>query len=156
MAERQGLLCATLELHRRSSAFANRRSPARLSLVVEPFLQGSNPDYIHQLQKKHHKGASFVIGGETGIRTLGTLTSTTDFESIAFDHSAISPYDRTVIKAKSKFCKYYLKTLTRSSKGRNVFSPAGSPTLPKGICAHNFQLSGTPNILTTSSSINGL
>lgn len=62
-AERQGLLCAPLELHRRSSAFADRRSPARLSLVVEPFLQSSNPDYLHQLQKKHRKGAFFVIGG---------------------------------------------------------------------------------------------
>ena len=30
-------------------------------------------------------------GGERGIRTPGTLTGTTDFESAAFDHSAISP-----------------------------------------------------------------
>jgi hypothetical protein len=32
-----------------------------------------------------------VNGGERGIRTPGTLTGTTDFESAAFDHSAISP-----------------------------------------------------------------
>ncbi len=38
MADRQGLLVAPLELHRRSFAIAHRRSHARLSLVVEPFL----------------------------------------------------------------------------------------------------------------------
>ena len=32
-----------------------------------------------------------IIGGEIGIRTLGTLTSTPHFECGAFDHSAISP-----------------------------------------------------------------
>jgi hypothetical protein len=33
-----------------------------------------------------------IFGGERGIRTLGTgLTCTPDFESGAFDHSAISP-----------------------------------------------------------------
>ena len=30
-------------------------------------------------------------GGETGIRTLGTVTSTTVFETAPFDHSGISP-----------------------------------------------------------------
>ena len=30
-------------------------------------------------------------GGETGIRTLGTLAGTTDFESVPFDHSGTSP-----------------------------------------------------------------
>ena len=32
-----------------------------------------------------------VNGGERGIRTLGTVTRTTIFETVAFDHSAISP-----------------------------------------------------------------
>ncbi len=31
------------------------------------------------------------IGGEGGIRTLGTIASTPDFESGTFDHSATSP-----------------------------------------------------------------
>jgi hypothetical protein len=31
------------------------------------------------------------IGGEIGIRTLGTVTGTPHFECGAFDHSAISP-----------------------------------------------------------------
>ena len=30
-------------------------------------------------------------GGEGGIRTLGTIASTPDFESGTFDHSATSP-----------------------------------------------------------------
>ena len=30
-------------------------------------------------------------GGETGIRTLGTVNRTLDFESSPFDHSGISP-----------------------------------------------------------------
>jgi hypothetical protein len=31
------------------------------------------------------------IGGETGIRTLGTITCTTVFETVPFNHSGISP-----------------------------------------------------------------
>src|SRR3954465_14776087 len=34
-------------------------------------------------------------GGERGIRTPGTASGTTDFESAAFDHSAISPRSRS-------------------------------------------------------------
>ena len=30
--------------------------------------------------------------GESGIRTHGTVTSTTVFETVPFDHSGISPY----------------------------------------------------------------
>ena len=33
----------------------------------------------------------FVSGGEAGIRTLGTVARTTDFESVPFDHSGTSP-----------------------------------------------------------------
>ncbi len=36
-------------------------------------------------------GAFLVSGGEGGIRTLGTLARTPDFESGTFDHSATSP-----------------------------------------------------------------
>ena len=32
-----------------------------------------------------------INGRETGIRTLGTLAGTTDFESVPFDHSGTSP-----------------------------------------------------------------
>jgi hypothetical protein len=34
-----------------------------------------------------------VVGGEIGIRTLGTVAGTPHFECGAFDHSAISPRD---------------------------------------------------------------
>ena len=33
-----------------------------------------------------------VFGGETGIRTLGRLSSTTVFETVPFDHSGTSPH----------------------------------------------------------------
>ena len=32
-----------------------------------------------------------VVGGETGIRTLGRLAPTTVFETAPFDHSGTSP-----------------------------------------------------------------
>jgi hypothetical protein len=32
-----------------------------------------------------------IDGGETGIRTLGGIATTIDFESIPFGHSGISP-----------------------------------------------------------------
>ncbi len=32
-----------------------------------------------------------MSGGETGIRTLGTLSRSTVFKTAAFDHSATSP-----------------------------------------------------------------
>jgi hypothetical protein len=38
-----------------------------------------------------------VVGGEIGIRTLGTLAGTPHFECGAFDHSAISPLDRPAV-----------------------------------------------------------
>ena len=41
------------------------------------------------------------IGGEGGIRTLGTIASTPDFESGTFDHSATSP-NRTAIIATNR------------------------------------------------------
>ena len=58
MAYPEGLLCASLELHRRSYAPAYRRSLARLSLVVEPLFVGSNPPILninkcHPLKRWH-------------------------------------------------------------------------------------------------------
>ena len=37
-----------------------------------------------------------MSGGETGIRTLGTLSRSTVFKTAAFDHSATSPLDGRV------------------------------------------------------------
>ena len=36
----------------------------------------------------------FQCCGERGIRTLGTREGTAVFETVAFDHSAISPFNR--------------------------------------------------------------
>ena len=37
-----------------------------------------------------------MYGGEIGIRTLGTGEGTTDFESVPFGHSGISPTARII------------------------------------------------------------
>ena len=44
------------------------------------------------------KKNTLINGGERGIRTLGTFTRTIDFESTAFNRSAISPYDYSTKK----------------------------------------------------------
>jgi hypothetical protein len=38
-------------------------------------------------------------GGETGIRTLGGIAATIDFESIPFGHSGISPWRMILTQA---------------------------------------------------------
>ena len=46
-------------------------------------------------------------GGETGIRTLGGITATIDFESIPFGHSGISPRALILTQPESgNQCKY--------------------------------------------------
>ncbi len=40
-----------------------------------------------------------VCGGETGIRTLGGIAATIDFESIPFGHSGISPWGESFTQA---------------------------------------------------------
>ena len=47
----------------------------------------------------HFRGfVLFNNGGEIGIRTLGTVASTTDFESVPFGHSGISPTARIIAR----------------------------------------------------------
>jgi hypothetical protein len=45
-----------------------------------------------------------VAGGESGIRTHGTVSRTHAFQACALSHSAISPY-RLLMKAAADFCK---------------------------------------------------
>ena len=47
----------------------------------------------HTKKDKPATGAGLrgICGGETGIRTLGGIAATIDFESIPFGHSGISP-----------------------------------------------------------------
>jgi hypothetical protein len=42
-----------------------------------------------------------VYGGETGIRTLGGIAATIDFESIPFGHSGISPWRMILTQART-------------------------------------------------------
>src|SRR5690606_14417464 len=51
---------------------------------------------------------------------------------------------------------FYLNTRTRSSSGRNDFSPGARVGLPTGIWAISFQLPGRFQVFATASSISGL
>ena len=51
----------------------------------------------------------FMIGGEIGIRTPGTRKGTIDFESTAFDHSAISPMFHTLMLFFHKNQAFFIK-----------------------------------------------
>ena len=51
-----------------------------------------------------------AIGGEGGIRTLGDVTTTPDFESGTFDHSATSPTYTNAAGHCRKFYQYPLST----------------------------------------------
>ena len=70
------------------------------SLQVRPMTNDRQIKQIHNVgticdivQKILNNNDLFVYGGrETGIRTLGTLAGTTDFESVPFDHSGTSPH----------------------------------------------------------------
>ncbi len=44
-------------------------------------------------------GLKGISGGETGIRTLGGIAATIDFESIPFGHSGISPWGESFTQA---------------------------------------------------------
>ena len=46
-------------------------------------------------------------GGETGIRTLGTLARTTVFETVPFDRSGTSPIPNCYYGVLTFFRKYY-------------------------------------------------
>ncbi len=47
--------------------------------------------WLKQTKKPIPKIEQALKSGERGIRTLGTVTRTHDFESSPFDHSGISP-----------------------------------------------------------------
>ena len=108
MTEREGLLRFTpfYSLIR----YAHRRSNARLSLgrrtlfsrVQIPFSTGLK-------QKTTRKGCFFILMAEReGFEPSVRFGRTHDFQSCAFDHSAISP-DFFFHNAKKYFCKLYFK-----------------------------------------------
>ena len=80
-------------------AFAMGTGNVGIPGIVRP-IHGSYPFALrgrvspsrHQQKSKNAPSGAFCFsGGEGGIRTLGTLTRTPDFESGTFDHSATSP-----------------------------------------------------------------
>ena len=54
------------------------------------------------------EGSENKVGGERGIRTPGTREHTIDFESTAFDHSAISPWKGEEVQLIFIFCKFLI------------------------------------------------
>ena len=40
---------------------------------------------------------SYFLGGEGGIRTLGTVARTTVFKTVTFNHSVTSPYSFVIV-----------------------------------------------------------
>ena len=54
-------------------------------------LRGFSPDLVLINEKPGARPGFSFIGGEGGIRTLGTLARTPDFESGTFNRSATSP-----------------------------------------------------------------
>ncbi len=73
-----------------------------------------------RLNIEHGKNAKILfkfsnlkeIGGEAGIRTLGTVTGTPHFECGAFDHSATSP------QKVGKACESHALLADRPGRGR--------------------------------------
>lgn len=53
----------------------------------------------HAYKKSRSIERLFGLGGEGGIRTLGRVAPTLDFESSTFDHSATSPDSVSFVEA---------------------------------------------------------
>lgn len=69
--------------------FTNYWFSTRLGRMQQLFL--FLPKIRMSIKKKQPLKVAF-LGGETGIRTLGTRKSTPHFECGPFDHSGISPF----------------------------------------------------------------
>ena len=75
---------------------ADRRPPVRLSLVVEPQHLGFKSDSPHHLQQNPpNSGLCCKWRRDRDSNPRYPVKSTIDFESTAFDHSAISPFYRS-------------------------------------------------------------
>jgi hypothetical protein len=84
-------------------------------------------------------------GGEGGIRTLGTVSRTHDFQSCTFDHSVTSPgvqlkrFHASVGSAKGRHKA--TATVPVNGKSRNARATAGQPALRGGLAARSLALS---------------
>ncbi len=81
------------------------------------------PEYNEKIRPQPDRENAFaeVSGGETGIRTLGTLSRSTVFKTAAFDHSATSPVTQIEL-----FCG--LGRERRSGKEKSAQDCCGSRT----------------------------
>ena len=87
-----------------------------------------------------------IGGGETGIRTPGTLSRSTVFKTAAFDHSATSPLEqgfrrvaldwqaetgsnhaRVGVSCRTTFCTLSKTTTTRYGAGKAAKNMTGEP-----------------------------
>ena len=94
-------------------------------------------------------------GRETGIRTLGTLAGTTDFESVPFDHSGTSPHlaiyiSGTYLILASESCSDDLELSTHGNRMkypqiRNVY-PNVSKLIKITLC-YSFSYSSNESFL---------
>ena len=48
-------------------------------------------------EKISQQNSDIIPGGEGGIRTRGTIASTLPFQGSAFDHSATSPFNSSIM-----------------------------------------------------------
>jgi hypothetical protein len=74
-------------------------------------------DYANNEKAPINQGLIVVYGGEGGIRTLGTLSRTPDFESGTFDHSATSPRGCMVAHASTEGYASEVAVTTNISSG---------------------------------------
>ena len=59
---------------------------------------------VNGLGRRAAEVGEWPAGGESGIRTHGTVSRTHAFQACALSHSAISP-KRPLMKARADFCK---------------------------------------------------
>ncbi len=69
-------------------------------MVMSPRLQPS-PGWSRLVEVAEYAANGTMLGGETGIRTLGTVARTVVFETTPFDHSGISPLSKKAAIAAS-------------------------------------------------------
>jgi hypothetical protein len=87
-------LLASIRDYSRTSCALTLRVVLCTFKIVNPadFVKPSARVHHHSPNKKKHPAGDFFIGGERGIRTLGTLAHTHAFQAGPFSHSGTSPF----------------------------------------------------------------
>ena len=76
--------------------------------------------YFLSDKQKNSFFTPYSICGERGIRTLGTVTRTTVFETVPFDRSGISPYPSQNYK-KNTLIYFIIRKLNVVTKNQATF-----------------------------------